>query len=66
MKYRCEYKAKYDLIGFKHRPVEQRPDVIKVEKTVIEDNKEVVKKVSIRVDKEVARVIEKQAIQGTV
>jgi hypothetical protein len=64
--YRCEYKAKYDLVGLKHQGADQRPAVFEIEKTVIVENKEVIKKVPIHVDKAVAKASEKQAILGSV
>jgi hypothetical protein len=64
--YRCEYKAKYDLVGFKHRGADQRPAIFEIEKKVVVENKEVIEKVSIRVDKTVAKFVETRAIIGNV
>jgi hypothetical protein len=63
---RCEYKANYDLVGSKHRGADQRPAVFEIEKKVVVENKEVIKKVPIRVDKTVAKAAETQAIIGSV
>jgi hypothetical protein len=46
--------------------VEQRPAVIEIQKKVVVNNKEVIKNVAIRVDKQVAKVIEVQAAAGSV
>jgi hypothetical protein len=63
---RCEYKAKYDLVGYKHLGVEKRPMEFEVEKRVIENDKEVVKKVKMRVDRDLAVSSEKQTVIGRV
>ncbi|PVG01864.1 hypothetical protein CPB86DRAFT_781242 [Serendipita vermifera] len=60
----CEYKAKYDLIGQKHLGVEKRPMEFEVERKVIENEKEVIKKVPMKIDREIAVASEKQTVIG--
>lgn len=63
---RCEVKARYDVLGLKQKKVEDRPEKFESVRKVVKDNKTVVKKKVIRVDKQVAEIRDKETKKGVV